>query len=101
MVPVIVFGVLLALQLSATFVTGDDTYYTNHQWLQWVGILIASGIVAGVGYRMNMISKNTIYRDENNNAFHRPSHDFFFIPMQYWGGIIPALFLLMVLSEYR
>ena len=92
LVPVITFGVMILSQVAIDALYGDG-FYTANAWPKTVAIILAALSVGLLGVYLNHIKRRTTV-DENTgeDLGKSPSHYLFFIPVEYWALIIPAVF---------
>ncbi len=95
LVAVFVFGASLAMELVTESLTGDDDLYQTQAWPLALA-LVAAGIATWfVGKYLNAKGARTVIDKATGKELTIGGrHDFFFIPMHYWG---PALIGLAVL----
>jgi hypothetical protein len=95
LVAVFVFGASLAMELVTESLTGDDDLYQAQAWPLALA-LVAAGIATWfVGKYLHAQGTRTVIDKVTGKELTIGGrHDFFFIPMHYWG---PALIALAVL----
>ena len=87
---VIPFVVLLLMQVGVDGIAGKG-YYTAHDWVQSLAVVIAALIVAAVGFYLNRQPGKVLIDPETNQKVEfRRRHTFFWIPLEYWAIIILA-----------
>lgn len=91
-VPVIVIVALVLTQIIVDSVYGRGFYGAN-EWTKMTAIVAGSVLVAYLGYVLNYRKRIVIVDEDTGKKRKSPSHSLFFIPVQFWAVIIPALFL--------
>jgi len=92
LVPVLTFGVMILSQVGIDAVYGDG-FYTANAWPKTAAIVIAALCVGLVGIYLNHIKRGNVVDEETGEVLGKePSHYLFFIPVEYWAIIIPAVF---------
>ncbi|MCE2594525.1 hypothetical protein K6Y31_06830 [Motilimonas cestriensis] len=70
-------------------ITGGSSTY-----LSTVITLLMTGAFIGLfGYYINVKKRKVVLDEAGNVVAKAPSHSLFFIPVQYWGIILPAVFI--------
>jgi hypothetical protein len=90
-VPIIVLAAFLIMQLSLNSLLGDG-YYKSNEWPKIAAIFIASLIIGFLGYLLNYKRRVVTVHEESGKQQKSPSHALFFIPIEFWAIILPALF---------
>jgi len=93
-IPVIVFGAFIFFQTALNAIYGEG-FYESYEWPKMAAIILSSLLVASLGYLLNYRKRQVIVDPESGKKQNSPSHTLFFIPIEFWALIIPALFLLM------
>lgn len=92
LVPVLAFGVMILSQVVIDALHGDG-FYTANAWPKTVAIILAALSVGLLGIYLNHIKRGTIVDEDTGEVLGKsPSHYLFFIPVEYWAIIIPAVF---------
>jgi hypothetical protein len=92
LVPVVTFGVMILSQLAIDALYGDG-FYTANAWPKTAAIIVAALSVGVLGIYLNHIKRETVVDEETGEVLGKaPSHYLFFIPVEYWAVIIPAVF---------
>ena len=94
LVPVILFSSFVLSQGLVDAIYGED-FYTSNEWPKYLAILICSLGTAFLGYTFNHNKEIKTVGIVPRELEKPPSHALFFIPIEYWAIIIPALFLWM------
>lgn len=93
-VPVITVVAFVLVLVMAQTVLGDN-YTGKKEWMSFLAIAVGAGLIAALGYLLNY-KKRKVFVDEETGAIDKSdSHTFFFIPIEFWAIIIPALFIWM------
>lgn len=91
LVPVIIVASFLLSEAGLDAVYGEGFYIAN-EWSPIAAIVIGSLLIAFLGYFLNH-KKRIIHVDpESGKKKKSPAHTLFFIPIEAWAIIIPALF---------
>lgn len=86
LVLVVTFGCSLAAQLLSDKLSGTPEYWETHAWPLATALASAGAIVWAVGM---YLARRPV-----------PSpHDFFFIPMKYWGILLGAIGVFVVVTN--
>lgn len=94
LVAVFVFGCSLVMELVTESVMRDDTYYQQQAWPLTSAIALAGLLSWFVGSALNRRGGRTVVDQATGETLTIGGrHDFFFIPMQYWGPILFGLAL--------
>lgn len=88
----IVFGVAWIAGVIAMKGIIDIDYYKANDWPQNVALIGASILTGLFGYYLNYKRRSIHIDNETGVKTKSPSHTMFFIPVQYWGIIIPLVF---------
>lgn len=92
LVPVVIFGMLMLSQLTIDAIYGDG-FYTANTWPKYAAIGVASVCVGLLGVFLNHIKRGTLVDEQTGEVLGKtPSHYLFFIPVEYWAIITPAIF---------
>ena len=93
LVPVILFGSALLTEIAVNKIFQDSSYYANHLYCVLMALVIGGLIIFPLGLKLNDPKKDKLLIDPKTGEEHRigSSHTFFFIPMQYWAFIAPAI----------
>jgi len=91
LVPLIAFAGFLVMQLSLDALYGEE-YYSNNEWPKLAAVLASSFIIALLGYYLNFRKRITVTDESTGKSKKSPAHALFFIPIQFWAIILPALF---------
>jgi hypothetical protein len=92
LVPVIVLGAFALSQLASNALYGDGFYAAN-AWPKYAAIIFAALSIGLLGFNLNHKKRQTLVDEETGEVQGKaPSHSLFFIPIEYWAVIIPALF---------
>lgn len=96
LVAVFVFGASLAMEIVTESLAGDDTLYQTQAWPLALA-LVAAGIATWfVGKYLNARGARIVIDKATGKELTIDGrHNFFFIPMHYWG---PVLIVLAVLA---
>lgn len=97
LVPVVGFAMMVLTQLAIDSTHGDG-FYTANTWPKNVAVAAAAVSVGLLGWYLNHVRRGTIVDEESGEVLGKaPSHNLFFIPVEYWALIIPAVFLLALI----
>jgi hypothetical protein len=100
LVLVIVFLTSLCGQLL-TNNFGGKAYWFHHSWPFASVLVVAGGIIAIVDWRLAMQPKRVLIDEQTKErVVVGGSHDFFFIPMKWWSGIVVLLGILVALTGW-
>ena len=92
LVPVIAFGMMVLTQLAIDTVYGHG-FYTANAWPKTVALIVAGIAIGLLGLYLNHMRRGTVVDEETGEVLGKsPSHYLFFIPVEYWALITPALF---------
>lgn len=88
-IPVVVVGVMLALAIR--------DFAPNQPWLQLVAVAFTSLALLGLGW---LLKRRPNYVQDNwgNRLQVQEDHSLYWVPVQYWSGIVAALGVLWILS---
>lgn len=86
LVLIITFGCSLVAQLLANEVSGTPQYWETHAWPLGTALTSAGAIVWGIGV---LLARRPT----------PPVHDFFFVPMRYWGVLLGAIGVFVVVTN--
>ncbi|MCB9881793.1 MAG: hypothetical protein H6834_08395 [Planctomycetes bacterium] len=81
----------LAVRFTVEFFVDDPNAYETRAWPKLVAGCLAAASAFAWGRLWNRTSR----------AEGRPTHTFFFVPMEYWGALIPVILGLVTFSEMR
>ena len=90
MVPMLFVLGLVGGEFLTDTITGDAAYWPEHSWVQFVACLVVGGIVGVLGLALNVGG----YQQHLTQGLPKKdfvSHTFMFVPLQYWGVLVPAL----------
>jgi hypothetical protein len=97
-VPVFAFLVALGTELVAESITGQDRFYQDHPWLVVAAMVVAGGLVGLVAlYVGRQPARVVIDKQTGEELTLQPKHTFFFVPIQYWAVLLPAIATVIVL----
>lgn len=86
------FGVMILSQVAIDAMYGDG-FYTANDWPKTAAIILAALSVGLLGIFLNHIKRGTIVDENTGEVLGKsPSHYLFFIPVEYWALILPAVF---------
>lgn len=95
LVPVFIFGCSFAVNLITSSLTGSDDYWEQHKWPLGVSLLFAALLCGLLGYYLaSRIAKKT-----GRDAFFEAHHALFFIPMFWWGPILAAIGIIVIIMD--
>ena len=99
---VITFGCSLVAQLLTNHLSGTETYWQAHAW-PFAAAMVAAGAIVGVVGRVLSTRTGKVLVDPATGEQHRVGgdHDLFFIPMKYWGTILLAIALAVVVFDAK
>jgi len=93
LVPVIGIAVLLLSGWGFEVVFGKG-YFRAHDWPMYVTIALASVAIGLFGYVLNYRLRKAVHHPETGEIVGKsPSHALFFVPVQYWAIVLPAIFI--------
>jgi len=93
-VPAVGIG-LLVVWVSPSWGGGLADFYSVNRWAVWTTIGIASFALGLVGWLLNHRWRKPVVDPDTGAELGRPpSHSFFFIPVEYWSLLIPAVFVM-------
>jgi hypothetical protein len=93
LVPVIGIAALLISRSAINGVFGKG-YFREHDWPMYATIGFASLAIAVLGYLLNYRMRGSVSDPETGEVIGKsPSHSLFFVPVQYWAIVIPAIFV--------
>ena len=95
LVPIIVVASFLVAQLSVDTVYGED-YYRVHEWPKILAIVTGSILVGLFGFFINYKKREEIIDQLTGKIRKSPAHTLFFIPVEFWAIILPAIFFLVI-----
>lgn len=98
LVPALLIGFMILTQFTADLVMGDG-YYTQHAWTKNFGVIGGVVLIGLVGIYLNHIRRLRLTDEASGEQIREKSHSFFFIPMEYWALILPAIWFVL-LSGY-
>lgn len=93
LVPVAVFGSLLAMELVTETVTRDDAYYQANAWPMAFGFLLSALVVRWLAERLGE-DKARVVRDEITGERRLSGEEppsFMWIPMRYWPPLLAGI----------
>ena len=92
LVALIAIACLIGGQYLTNTIFSDAQYYQTHSWPPLVALGVAGVVVWLVGSHLNSNSTRRVIDAETNQEMTlNDNHTFFFVPMQYWGFILPVL----------
>ncbi|OAD24009.1 conserved hypothetical protein, membrane [Candidatus Thiomargarita nelsonii] len=95
LIPVVVFAAFILTQIGVDTVFGVEDYYKTNEWPKYFAIGIASLATALLGFVLNYKKRKIIHDERTGEPIGKsPSHALFFIPVEYWAILIPAIFIL-------
>ena len=92
LVPLILMGTVFGMEKLFEVLFGE-TYYREHLWPTVFVSIIAGVIIGAVGIWLNRV------RPANKPNAVPGAHRLFFIPMEYWGFIVPVFISVCVLVD--
>lgn len=92
LIPIIVFGGFLLSEIAMDDLYGEGFYQAN-EWPKILAILVSTVLIGSLGYYFNYKKRQVIVDPETGKKTKSPSHSLFFIPLEAWAIIIPALFV--------
>jgi len=75
-------------------------FYGDNLWPQSVAFGIAGLIIGAIGWFLNNRSKTMVQTEDGEEIEIKSPHDFFYVPMHYWGLILLAISLIMTVVHY-
>jgi hypothetical protein len=92
LVAVFVFSASLAMELVTESLTGDDNFYQTQAWPLALAFVVAGIATWFAGKYLNAKDARTVIDKVTGKELTIDSrHDFFFVPMPYWGPALIAL----------
>ncbi len=91
LIPIFVLSVFGAAQFSFDAIYGESTYSSN-EWPKDVAIISLSMLIGMLGYILNYKNRGVKVYGGIEGIKKSPSHTLFFIPIEFWAIIIPAVF---------
>lgn len=93
LVPIVAFAMMVLTQVAVDGIYGDG-FYTANAWPKTVAVVVAGLSIGLLGLYLNYVKRGTIIDEETGEVLGKsPSHYLFFIPVEYWALITPAVFL--------
>ena len=89
LVPVVTFGMLIAVQLGVNRVLGDPTYYQTHGWPKLLAFVLSAAAVFLID-RFSDLRLGSKSREPGPDPSPKPKsrNALFFIPMKFWSLIL-------------
>jgi hypothetical protein len=99
LVPLIAFGFLLATQVALNALNGAG-FYESHGWAKFLALTVAGIVVWLLGtYLHGRPAKTLVEKDTGKEVVFRKQHSLFFVPMRWWGLILPVAGLIFILKS--
>ena len=89
---------VLVLILEATGMTGERSPAREHAWPVMLILLLAAGICLWIG-KDNYEERNVVDSTTGLQTTQRVRHSFYWIPIEYWGGLYIAIAFACLLFE--
>jgi ABC-type Fe3+ transport system permease subunit len=101
LVAVFAFGCSLIANLIFNAVDGKG-YYDHHKWPLAISLIVSAALCWFIGQRLNRGSDRTAIDKLTGREFtiKRPRHTLFFIPMHWWGPILLAIALVLLVRHF-
>jgi hypothetical protein len=100
LVAMFVFGCSLCANLISNSVTGTETYWDQHKWPLGVSLLVAAILSWSVGrYLASRKARTLVDKATGNELVIEPYHALFFIRMHWWGPILGAVGVVLVVVD--
>jgi len=97
LVPLMFFAGLVLISKAIDSMFGQE-FYTMNFWPKCLAGVIIAASVGALGYYLNVIKRPVIITPDTGVEARQDAHTFFFIPFQYWGGIIFVLNTLIAIN---
>jgi len=92
LVPVGAFVCFLITQIATNSLLNDERYYTEHGFPKLIAFWVAAGLMFLVGRPLsNKDARVLVDKQTGQEVILKPSHTFFFIPIEYWAPILLVL----------
>ncbi|TVO72256.1 hypothetical protein [Sedimenticola selenatireducens] len=77
-----------------------DGFYKASTWAMPLVLFLSSVPLTFIGYKLNKRQGRILIDPENNEKVElRETHTMFWIPLQYWGGVITAIAIWMYMAN--
>jgi len=100
LVAVFVFGFSLIANLLTDHYTGSEDYWNVHNWPLGVSLLVSGLLSWAVGsWLASAKTKTFIDKETGEEIAVSPSHTLFFIKMHWWGPILLAIGVALIVLD--
>ncbi len=72
-----------------------EGYYENNEWPVTAAMIVSAILIGALGYFLNYKKRVVVVLGETGKKEKSKPHSLFFIPIEYWAIIIPALYFLL------
>ena len=97
----IVFLCSLGANLITNIIAPGASYYDHHKWPFGVSLIVAALITWFLGaYMQSRPAKVMIDKATGKEVEMKKRHDFFFIPMKWWGPILAVAGIVVIALEF-
>lgn len=94
-VPVVAIAAMVVAQMLVDGALGEN-YYTTHAWPKMAACTFTAAVLLVFGLWINKPTGQVLVDKQTGAETQvRPSHSFFFIPVQYWSAIVFAFGIYM------
>ena len=99
LVAVITFVCMFVAQKIFNSVYGAG-YYESHTWTMGMGFLVAGVLCWFLGQSFKGKGVVVIDKITKQEITLKRNHDLFYIPVRYWGVILPVIGFICIVKEY-
>jgi hypothetical protein len=93
LVPVIGIAMLLLSRWGFDVLFGKG-YFREHDWPAYAAVGLASVAIGLFGYLLNYRMRKVVHDPQTGEVVGKsPSHALFFVPVQYWALVLPAILI--------
>jgi hypothetical protein len=97
---VIAFGCSLVAQLMCNKIAGTEAFWETHAWPLAAALAAAAGIVWLVGSKLEARPGRELVDPATGQRVQlKKPHEFFFIKMKYWGAILLAIGITILVTN--
>ena len=92
LVPILLAGVWFGFQEGVTKYFGDESYFLTETWPRIAAMAVAGILLFALGRRFHRVKGKVMVDKETGKEVNiKPRHTFFFLKMEAWGFLAPAL----------
>ena len=101
LVPVIVIGTSLIMEIVTEAAFNDDSYYQSQSWPLALTLVVSGILVWFIGKSLNSKSERVVIDKQTGEelVLNASNHRLFFVKMEYWSPVLLAAAILVLVLQ--